>query len=330
MSALWKSDWCETDDSSCGLCTQVSLKQSSYSTTRLNKHCSDISPKCLQHTQPRCFPQQCFNLTAAQELRCLQLGCLQSCCSLPSLEQTQGSKKLPGHWPWPQCRNTHELTRKGSQTPHVAAAISGTGRFLPGPETCSESCLWSSAAAGDNSLCTSVCPGEQWFCSAACTAGCQLTEKNSHIFSLPMHLPSPQATLQAAGRAQHHQLNNQAALPRQPFPQQGLLWLFTLWRPNFFPFTVSMSIFFHNMGDDYFFKQSTAPVTFCQCQYSQSTPTWALQHGKLGLLRVRLTASVNSSPLFSRRQGVIRSRQGFQVIQSISHPTFKLSLSPML
>lgn len=53
---------------------------------------------------------------------------------------------------------------------------------------------------------------------AACTAGCQLTEKISHIFSLPMDLPSPQATLQTAGRAGHHQLNNQAVLPRQPFP----------------------------------------------------------------------------------------------------------------
>lgn len=78
--------------------------------------------------------------------------------------------------------------------------------------------LWSSAAVGDNSLCTSVHPGEQRCCSAACTAGCQLTEKISHIFSLPMDLPSPQATLQAAERAGHHQLNNQAVLPRQPFP----------------------------------------------------------------------------------------------------------------
>lgn len=141
-------------------------------------------------------------------------------------------------------------------------------------------------------------------------------EKFSHF--LPPHGPSFSTGHPAAGRARHHQLNNKAALPRQ----QGFLWLFTLWKPNFFPFTVSTSIFFHNMGDDYFFKQSTVLVTFWQCQYSQSTPTWAFQHGKLGLLRVRLTASVNSSPLFSRRQGVIRSRQGFQVIQSISHPTF--------
>lgn len=76
-----------------------------------------------------------------------------------------------------------------------------------------------------------------------------------------MDLPSPQATLQAAGKAQHHQLNNQAALPKQLFPQQ-VFYAFLLYEGFFFfLFTVSMSIFFHNMGDDYFFKQSTAPVT---------------------------------------------------------------------
>lgn len=63
-------------------------------------------------------------------------------------------------------------SRKGSETPTHGRSHQWDRQGFGWHRACPKSRPWSSAALGDNSLCTPVGTGKQRFCSAACTAGC--------------------------------------------------------------------------------------------------------------------------------------------------------------
>lgn len=192
-------------------------------------------------------------MTATQELRCLQLGCLQSCCSLLSLEQTLGSKKLPGHRPWPQCRHTHGW--EGKQNPQVPVAISGTGGFLPTQNLLQELSVELSSWAQQP-----VHIRASWGAVVllSCVHSWVLAHREYSSHLLPPCGPSfstghpPGSRKSSASSAEQPGSPSLSKVFYAFLHYEGLI---------FFLFTVSMSSFLHNMGDDYFFKESTEPVT---------------------------------------------------------------------
>lgn len=143
-------------------------------------------------------------------------------------------ESLPVPQGWiPPCRGS----RKGSETLHVAVAISGNDRVLADTELVPRAVHRAQQLSGTTAYAHQCVLESSGFTQLHAQLGATstyLAEKVAHTCSICIDLPTWQTTMQAARRAHHHQLSNLGVLPNQPCTQQGLCAFFGTSRAFYF------------------------------------------------------------------------------------------------